>query len=115
MDYLTIGSKAILDATVITPVGDLDMTSADEVEEAIVKADGDTVIVDLRHVEFIDSVGIMALLRATRTRSWPGSEVQVIPGPECVDTLFDMTLTRSQIRFVDHTVVDLVNGQIWLG
>jgi len=100
---------------VVAPVGEVDMASAAVFEEAIIKADGRTVIVDLRGVEFMDSIGLAALLRGTQTRSSQGGEVQVIRGPRCVDQLFDVTFTRSRIRFVDRNVVDMPSAEIWLG
>jgi anti-anti-sigma factor len=47
--------------------GELDLSTAPELDRALSAADGD-IVIDLRGVEFIDSSGIHALLRACRAR-----------------------------------------------
>lgn len=60
----TLGS-----AIVITITGDLDADAADDVKEAIGQALGDApsvLVLDVTHVDFLDSVGVATLV-ATRT------------------------------------------------
>ena len=115
MTLLRIASTATPNATVIAPIGELDMGSVERFEDAIAKVGGQHVIVDLRRVEFMDSISLSALLRAADVLASQGAPLQVIPGPRCVDHLFDLTQTRPRIEFVDHTVVDAPIAEIWLG
>jgi anti-sigma B factor antagonist len=113
---LRIGSKDTLDATVLAPIGDLDLGSVDRFEAAFAAAEGHTnVIVDLRRVEFMDSTGLLALLRAADELASRGGTLRVVPGPRCVDRLFDLTLTRSRIEFVEASAVDAPIADVWLG
>jgi anti-sigma B factor antagonist len=58
------GTRQIGDFLVISLTGELDMASAPEFEDAIDGAQGGSpIIVDLRGLTFIDSMGIRALLR----------------------------------------------------
>jgi anti-anti-sigma factor len=114
MTYLRIASTATPEATVIAPIGELDVGSVKRFDDAISKADGQNVIVDLREVDFLDSVGLSAILRAADATASRGA-LQVIPGPRCVDRLFDLTKTRSRIHFVEHTAVDAPIAELWLG
>jgi anti-anti-sigma factor len=115
MTLLHIATTDTHEATVIAPVGDLDLGSVGRFDDAIAKAEDQDVIVDLRRVEFMDSTGLSALLRAAHARARNDRTLRVIAGPGCVDRLFDLTLTRSQIEFVDHTVVDAPIAELWLG
>ncbi len=46
--------------------GDLDLTSSEAVQQALVALARSTVVADLTNLEFIDSSGLSALLRARR-------------------------------------------------
>ena len=112
MTTLRITSSGTHEVTVIAPVGDVDGTSAKRLADAIAKADGRDVIVDLRGVESIDSIGLSVLTRAAdATRG----SLQVIPGPECIDRLFDLRRTSPRIAFVGDTVIDAPVAELWLG
>ncbi|MGH8982015.1 MAG: STAS domain-containing protein [Acidimicrobiales bacterium] len=54
------------DACVVRVFGELDLVRADDVRDALAARDNDVVVVDLSHVEFIDSTGVSALLIARR-------------------------------------------------
>lgn len=115
MTLLRIASTATSEATVIAPIGELDIASVERFEDAIAKSEGQSVIVDLRGVEFMDSMGLSALVRAADAKASPGAGLKVIPGPRCVDRLFELTSTRPRIQFVAHTEVDEPIGELWLG
>jgi len=50
----------------VVPVGEVDLTSADQLRAAIEEIAGSTVVVDLSGVTFMDSSGIAALVAARR-------------------------------------------------
>ena len=116
MTLLRIASTPALGASVIAPVGDLDMGSADQLQESVANADARAdVIVDLRRVAFIDSTGLLALVRAADAVRTHGRRLHVIPGPPCLDRLLDITQMRSRIRFVEPQAADTPAAELWLG
>ena len=64
MPTMKIAIANTLDASVVAPVGDLDLASAGRVQNAIESVDAGDVVIDLRRVAFMDSMGLLALLRA---------------------------------------------------
>ena len=82
--------------------GELDMATAyclsDAVREA--SADHDHVVVDLRGVTFLDSTGLRALMTAVREAEDGDWSMGVVPGPESVQRIFEVTGTESAMPFV---------------
>jgi anti-anti-sigma factor len=117
MTTMKIAIANTLDASVVAPVGDLDLASAARIQEAIESIGGGDVVIDLRRVAFMDSMGLLALLRAVEAVRGRGQAAHVITGPPCVDRLFDLTETRSHFEFADPSLVgvDAPTAEIWLG
>ena len=68
-------TTAIVDGfTVINVTGELDMSTAPELEEALVACDGNQPLVDLTALTFIDSSGLHVLLK-NRTENRPAALV----------------------------------------
>jgi anti-sigma B factor antagonist len=62
--------------------GDLDLASADELEDAIRVAENRmarAVVVDLTHVRFMDSTGLSVLLRAHTRRQQDSGRLRFMP------------------------------------
>jgi anti-anti-sigma factor len=114
MPTLSIASRPTPEATVIALTGDFDSESVKQFEDAVAKADGHRIIVDLRRVESMDSFGLSSIVRAANAAA-SREGLQVIPGPKSVDYLFDLTVTRSRVQFVEHTAVDEPFAELWLG
>jgi anti-sigma B factor antagonist len=57
--------------------GELDLVSADAVQHALVALAGSAVVADLSRLEFIDSTGLSALLRARRRVSDAGHRLEL--------------------------------------
>ena len=97
--------------TVIEAVGEVDLTTAPQLREALLGAVGDTeasgVIVDLSKVDFIDSAGLALLVEARKRLSPNGRTLSILltPGrqPERVLKLgrFDTIMTLA------HSLSDL--------
>jgi anti-sigma B factor antagonist len=83
--------------------GQLDMAGIPDVKVAFDEALGlDPVVVDLRSLTFIDSMGLEALLWAARTRADGGkSPLQFIRGPEQVQRIFEITQVDSFLQWLD--------------
>ena len=78
-------SEAPLDGgAVLTVVGELDLETAPELRErltAIVESGATAVVVDLRRVTFMDSIGLAAVLHA-RKRLARGGRLALVVAPE---------------------------------
>ena len=77
--------------------GELDVGSVDKLEEAIrvaEKSDERMIVVDLSDLEFIDSTGLSALLKAKLRSRQNGQRVTVMPSKhDAVTRLFALTCT----------------------
>jgi len=64
--------------------GELDMDSANELEEAVreVCASGTGLVIDLRKVTFMDSTGLRVLIVAGTLCEETGHELRIIPGED---------------------------------
>jgi anti-sigma B factor antagonist len=64
-------------APVLKLFGELDLVSAEAVQDALVALARSTVVADLSHLEFIDSSGLSALLRARRRIEEAGQHLEI--------------------------------------
>jgi anti-sigma B factor antagonist len=88
----------------ITLAGEMDMAGAPElaaVISGICANEQRTVVIDLRNLTFIDSSGLQALVRAHQDCLARGYELRVIPGPENVHRLFEITGMNETLPFTD--------------
>jgi anti-anti-sigma factor len=84
--------------------GELDIVNAPGLEErlAAIEADGaDTLILDLRDVEFIDSTGLRALIAANERARSAGRRLVVVSGAKAVDRLLSLTQLDQRLEIVD--------------
>jgi len=83
--------------------GDFDLLAFDEVDGVLSAAQESKdldVIVDLRSLEFIDSTGIRALMRA-HARAAGGGRLRLIRGPETIQRVFELVGLESKLSFVE--------------
>jgi anti-anti-sigma factor len=82
--------------------GDLDLSTAPELERALsgVQADGRPVVLDLRRVSFMDSSGLRVILAADARARSAGSRFVLIEGPPGVQRVFQLTLLDRRLEFV---------------
>ena len=82
-------------AVLVTPFGDVDRDTAPQLREALSSAVGEggtgRVDVDLRHVTFMDSSGIGALLAGHRLAVGAGTTLRVRNPTPAVRTVLDVT------------------------
>jgi anti-sigma B factor antagonist len=88
--------------TVVRVQGEVDAASAPRMAEAITRhlARKQRVVLDLRHVDFMDLHGLAVLMRATRSaRSDGGSFAIVRPAP-CVRRLVELVHAEGELRIL---------------
>ena len=74
--------------------GELDIVSSPALEQTMAElsaSDVELVVVDLRELQFMDSTGLHALIRAQQQAHDLGREFALVRGPEQVQRLFDLT------------------------
>jgi anti-anti-sigma factor len=89
---LTIAARGKV--MVITPRGEIDLTSARIFEGCLLSAAGECdepLIVDLRNVSFMDSTGLHALCRAQQELQTTGRRITVCNPIDSVRKLFEVT------------------------
>jgi anti-sigma B factor antagonist len=88
------------DRTQLTLRGELDMASLPELQEAVdaVRNNGAAarMLVDLRELSFLDSMGLEYLLRLSDV-----VELELVRGPRQVQRLFDIMELDTVLTFVD--------------
>jgi anti-sigma B factor antagonist len=87
----------------LRPAGDLDMSTATILGEAIQGAiDGgaNQVVVDLRGLEFMDSTGITLVTRYNNEAQRDGFNLALIPGKPRIMRLFELTGLADYFTFV---------------
>jgi anti-sigma B factor antagonist len=80
--------------------GELDVMSAPRLAEALEQAPDDgEIVIDLGGLQFMDSVGLRALLTAHAASQRDGGRLRLRPGPEPVQRVFRITGTESLLPF----------------
>jgi anti-sigma B factor antagonist len=82
--------------------GELDLACADRLAAAILEhaKPGGAVVLDLRELEFMDSTGLSTVITADANAKAEGWDLALIEGAGPVSRLFDLTDTRTLLRFV---------------
>ena len=84
--------------------GELDLLSAPALMGALEGAtapDTDLIVIDLRGVEFIDSIGLHALLEAAQRTQATGRRFALVRGGQQVQRLFELTGVTDGLTIVD--------------
>jgi anti-sigma B factor antagonist len=82
--------------------GDLDVSSADQVEAIIRQAFSPgtaAVVLDLREVTYMDSSGLRVIVAAAQLCEQHGSEFALVPGPPEVQRVFELTGISEHLPF----------------
>lgn len=91
-------------AYVLTIQGELDLTTAPEMEQELRRAeasDAARIIVDLSGLQFIDASGIRALLMAEMASRTDSNRLVFLRGPDQVERVFALTGMDKELRFLD--------------
>ena len=88
----------------VVPVGELDLATAPEVDEALRAAanlDHQGIALDLREVIFMDSSGLRLILRWNAAARDEGRAFGIIRGGEVVQRVFEATRVAEHLTFVE--------------
>ena len=85
--------------TVVVPVGELDLGTAQDLEAVLATQSG-RVVVDLRKLSFIDLTGLRVLLDADARSRQDGMNLRFIPGPT-VRRLFELAALPDRLMYVE--------------
>ncbi len=83
---------------VIAPHGPIDVSTAELLEgdvHALRRSGFREVVLDLRHVSFLDSYGLRVLLALRNAAARDGFRLTLVPGPAPVQRLFELTATQT--------------------
>ncbi|MGZ4182369.1 MAG: STAS domain-containing protein [Solirubrobacteraceae bacterium] len=90
--------------TVISVSGELDLASSPALEEElerVAQSDAQVVIVDLRHLEFMDSTGLSVLVRAHQHAEENGRRLGLVNGSQQVQRLLTLTGVADRLMLTD--------------
>ena len=90
------------DGIVVTVQGELDIATVDLLSDRLadICRPGLSVTVDLRHVSFLDCVGLQLLLAVHADSVMRGCHVDFIQGPPAVERVFALTGTLETLPFI---------------
>jgi anti-sigma B factor antagonist len=101
---LTISSEREGDVHVIALSGELDLATADELEQELLRVeatDAESIVVDLAGLRFMDSTGVRVMITAD-TRSRANSQrLALLRGPDAVQRVFELTGVLDLLPFAD--------------
>ena len=100
---LVLRSERDGDAHVIELLGELDIAGADYLEQELLSveaSDAESILIDLRGLEFIDSTGIRLLVMAA-DRCHADGRLTLLRGPRQVHRVFEITDLVSRLPFAD--------------
>jgi anti-anti-sigma factor len=85
--------------------GELDISSAPHVEEALVELEATNppvLVIDLRNLEFMDSTGLRTVVSADARARDQGRRLAVVRGPDPVDRIFSVTRLDERLQMIDE-------------
>jgi anti-sigma B factor antagonist len=86
-------------------VGELDIDTRLSLKGALARAEAahpETIVVDLRRLEFMDSMGLGVLLGALRRSRTGGWRLVLVKGPEPIEQLLLITGVKNLVEMVDE-------------
>jgi anti-sigma B factor antagonist len=87
---------------VIAVTGELDLGSAERVQQELGRAQADDegpIVLDLSGLTFIDSTGLRVIIEANERLAAGESGWAIVPGPEPVHRVFELTGTAERLPF----------------
>jgi anti-sigma B factor antagonist len=103
-DGLRMWSARDGDTHVIRLAGELDLTSADDVEQELRRVeltDAHVIMVDLRELTFIDSMGVRLLFHAGARSAQGTNRLSLVRASKDVQRVFELCDLHRRLPFVD--------------
>ena len=90
-------------ALVVEPRGEIDLATVDLVREAVEREHqpGETVVLDLRGTEFMDTSGLRFVVELCDRAGREGFEARLVRGPSAVQRVFEVAGLDTRLPFVD--------------
>lgn len=105
---LTVHSARDETRYIVSPVGELDMATAWQLERELRRveaSDAAEIVLDLRGVEFIDSTGMQPVLHASARSELHDKRLMILHGPDNVKRCFEISGLTTRLPFVDHATL----------
>ncbi|MDQ6805258.1 MAG: STAS domain-containing protein [Actinomycetota bacterium] len=103
-EILAIGTSSDRDEYVIELAGELDLSGITRVSEAFASAletNARAIVLDLSGLEFLDSTGVHAILKADRLASEQERRLVIVRGPRQVQRIFEISGVAERLAFGD--------------
>lgn len=103
MANLSLETSVADRATVIALSGELDLAGAAALEQELARLEeeaAEAVVLDLRGVAFMDSSGLRLIAVSSQRAQERGRRLALVPGPEQVMRVFEITRMRERLDFV---------------
>lgn len=101
---ITTSSRSAGDGVKVLVVeGELDISTSPDFEQALreLETEGNTVVIDLSGLSFLDSTGLRAILRSDSRLRSAGKSLQLVPGSGPVRRVFRLTGLDSRLEFIE--------------
>ncbi len=105
MSNIEIDTTSLGDTAVVSLRGELDLSVAGEVEQALLAVEQDRpqrLVLDLRDLAFIDSSGLRLVLEADLRARRDARTFALVRGPEQVHRVFLIALLDKRLEFLDE-------------
>ena len=88
---------------VIAPTGEIDLATVGLLRDAIAAhwQPGDSLVIDLRGVGFLDTSGLRLTLELNDRAEREGWELRIVRGPRAVQRVFEVAGIESRLPFFD--------------
>jgi anti-sigma B factor antagonist len=85
---------------IVAPSGELDLATAGQLRSALQRSrEGGPLVLDLRDVTFMDSVGLGLVIEEHRRAEREGADFRLRPGPDSLQRLFELTGLAPRLRW----------------
>ena len=91
---LHIESEPLADAFLITPVGDVDLSKSDQLRIVIrtaISSDKSKIVIDLNHVQYMDSSGVATLIESLQLARASGKELVLCSLTQSVEAVLQLS------------------------
>ncbi len=85
--------------------GDLDLYSAPTLDDALVAVEGEkwpTIVLDMRQLDFIDSMALRLVMRTQARAEQDGRRMVIVRGPQFLDRVLELSGLEGHLEIVDE-------------